>query len=720
MFDAAHAARAAARRRGQGHRPAHRPSRRALRARRILPAAAGGRGPRHARGASCPTSARRSLEALAAHYRAAAAANPARPRRGRCGSPPRRSSMPRRAACPTGGSSRARRATTFSARVNGLFVDRALGARDDARSTGASRARRRAWRDETYDAKRLIMQVSMASEINQLGHHLDRISERNRLFRDFTLPSLARRAARGDRRASPSTARTSARTAASRARATRRYIEHAVAAARRRNPHASTRPCSTSSATPCSCAPPRRPMPEERASARHFAMRFQQITGPVTAKGVEDTAHYRYNRLVSLNEVGRRPRPLRRARRGLPRQERRAGWRAGRTRSWPRRPTTPSAARTCARASTSSPRCRRRGARRCAGGARIARRFKREVDGRGRARSRTTSTCSTRRSSAPGPRDADEPARRRSPTASRAYMEKATKEAKVHTSWVNPNPAYDARGARIRHAPARAGQSRSSTRSGPFRRRRRPRRRRQLAGADAAQDHRPGHPGPLPGLRALGSLAGRPRQSPAGRLRAAASALDDLAARIAAESPDASGLATELLAAWPDGLMKLYVIHRALTLRRDRARLFGVGAYVPLAAVGARAEHVVAFARRDGREAAIVAVPRLTARLTGLDGRWPLGEEIWGETGSRSATRSSPEHTATGSRGGGSRRSRATVSRASRWAPSSRSCPWRCSSARRRREPSAPHDPTLTRGRPRGSRWRLDRRRACARRCAPS
>ncbi|HZJ69436.1 MAG TPA: hypothetical protein VFF36_00760 [Planctomycetota bacterium] len=85
-------------------------------------------------------------------------------------------------------------------------------------------------------------------------------------------------------------------------------------------------------------------------------------------------------------------------------------------------------------------------------------------------------------------------------------------------------------------------------------------------------------------------------------------------------------------AARPDGLVKLYVIHRALTLRRDRARLFGVGAYGPLAAVGARAEHVVAFARRDGGEAAIVAVPRLSARLTGLDGRWPLGEQIWDDT----------------------------------------------------------------------------------------
>ena len=46
--------------------------------------------------------------------------------------------------------------------------------------------------DHTYTAKRLIMQVSMASEINQIGHHLDSMSERNRLSRDFTLYSLVR------------------------------------------------------------------------------------------------------------------------------------------------------------------------------------------------------------------------------------------------------------------------------------------------------------------------------------------------------------------------------------------------------------------------------------------------------------------------------------------------------------------------------------------------
>jgi len=43
---------------------------------------------------------------------------------------------------------------------------------------------------------------------------------------------------------------------------------------------------------------------DERSSWVNFTMRFQQITGPVMAKGVEDTAFYVYNRLVSLNEVG--------------------------------------------------------------------------------------------------------------------------------------------------------------------------------------------------------------------------------------------------------------------------------------------------------------------------------------------------------------------------------------------------------------------------------
>ncbi|MFO0930658.1 MAG: hypothetical protein U0736_27115 [Gemmataceae bacterium] len=51
--------------------------------------------------------------------------------------------------------------------------------------------------------------------------------------------------------------------------------------------------------------PPTVPVPETYAGEqRAFVGKFQQVTGPVTAKGLEDTAFYVYNRLLSLNEVG--------------------------------------------------------------------------------------------------------------------------------------------------------------------------------------------------------------------------------------------------------------------------------------------------------------------------------------------------------------------------------------------------------------------------------
>ena len=60
----------------------------------------------------------------------------------------------------------------------------------------------------------------------------------------------------------------------------------------------------------------------EAARRRELAVRFQQTCGPVMAKGVEDTAFYRWHRLVALNEVGRRPDALRGAARGVPRVRR--------------------------------------------------------------------------------------------------------------------------------------------------------------------------------------------------------------------------------------------------------------------------------------------------------------------------------------------------------------------------------------------------------------
>jgi hypothetical protein len=159
--------------------------------------------------------------------------------------------------------------------------------------------------DETYAAKRLIMQISMASEINELGHHLDRISERNRLFRDFTLPSLAR-ALREVVAAFPVYRTYVGEDGGEPGARDQAYIEHAVASAGRRNPTVNVSVFDFVRDA-LLLRYPAAADAEERAERRLFAMRFQQITGPVTAKAVEDTAHYRYNRLVSLNEVGSDP-----------------------------------------------------------------------------------------------------------------------------------------------------------------------------------------------------------------------------------------------------------------------------------------------------------------------------------------------------------------------------------------------------------------------------
>ena len=211
----------------------------------------------------------------------------------------------------------------FLAAVNGLFVDRGTSRQMTALYSRLRGRRRAGMADLIYAAKRLIMQVSMASEINQLGHHLDRMSERNRRSRDFTLPSLAR--AIREVVAAFAVYRTYVGDDGARRRAPRDrgYIEAAVAEAKRRNPTVNVSIFDFVRDVLLLRHPDRRD-PEERAARRHFAMRFQQITGPVTAKGVEDTALLRLQPPGLAQRGGRRSRALRRAARRLPRRATRA------------------------------------------------------------------------------------------------------------------------------------------------------------------------------------------------------------------------------------------------------------------------------------------------------------------------------------------------------------------------------------------------------------
>lgn len=156
-----------------------------------------------------------------------------------------------------------------------------------------------------YSKKKSFALVQMASEINSLGYRLDQISESNRLTRDFTRNNLT--LAIREMIACFSVYRTyilsDARSASER---DEKYIRMAAEMAKKKTPllnpqvYDFLRDVMLLRADLCGD-------PKELSMYKDFVMRLQQLTGPIMAKGVEDTSFYIYNRLISLNEVGGDP-----------------------------------------------------------------------------------------------------------------------------------------------------------------------------------------------------------------------------------------------------------------------------------------------------------------------------------------------------------------------------------------------------------------------------
>jgi (1->4)-alpha-D-glucan 1-alpha-D-glucosylmutase len=155
-----------------------------------------------------------------------------------------------------------------------------------------------------YAKKRLVMRMSLANDINVLGDMLDRLSEQNRWFRDFTLDALAR-AVRETIACFP-VYRTYVTPGQPVSEEDRTIIERAVMAAKRRNP-ALEESVFNFLRDILLFRFPENLDDEARAAHAHFVLKFQQSTGPIMAKGLEDTAFYIYNRLAALNEVGGEP-----------------------------------------------------------------------------------------------------------------------------------------------------------------------------------------------------------------------------------------------------------------------------------------------------------------------------------------------------------------------------------------------------------------------------
>ncbi|HEV8714737.1 MAG TPA: malto-oligosyltrehalose synthase [Candidatus Binatia bacterium] len=511
----------------------------------------------------------------------------------------------------------------FLAALNGIFIDQDHEKRLTDIYTRFTRTRVD-FPELVYASKKLIMLTSLSSEINLLAHQLEHLSERNRHSRDFTLNSLTH-AIREIIACFP-VYRTYIEDSSVSER-DRAIIERAVARAKRKNPVTDASvfnfvrdvlllryPDSTSAA--------------DREAQHAFVMKFQQYTGPVIAKGVEDTAFYIDNRLVSLNEVGGTPEQFGLAPAAFHQHNRE---RLGR---WPHTllaTTTHDTKRSedvRARINVLSEIPREWGTM-LNRWSRINRKKKPLVEGQP-APDRNEEyllyqTLLGTWPSAPMAADAYAAFKQRI----QAYMHKATKEAKVHTSWINPHQAYDdavqefvstvidgalffADFQTLRDKVAQFGLYNS------------------LAQA-LLKLTVPGVPDLYQGTELWDfSLVDPDNRRPVDYDRRR-QLLDVLQERIRTAGRDLVGLARGLLDAREDGRIKLYMIYRTLNYRREHPGLFSAGTYLPLEGIGSCAEHVCAFARQYYQRVLVVAVPRLLARLVPDPHVLPVGPQIWGD-----------------------------------------------------------------------------------------
>jgi (1->4)-alpha-D-glucan 1-alpha-D-glucosylmutase len=156
-----------------------------------------------------------------------------------------------------------------------------------------------------YDSKKQIMHTSLSSEVAVLTHMLEDLSRSDRRARDFTR-SLLRNSIRETIACFP-VYRTFIDARGTVDEADRGYIQEAIARAKRRNQNTNLAVYDFLRSVLLLEGPDNDGGGEHYRKRLLFTLKFQQLTGPVMAKGLEDTACYVYNRFVSVNEVGGSP-----------------------------------------------------------------------------------------------------------------------------------------------------------------------------------------------------------------------------------------------------------------------------------------------------------------------------------------------------------------------------------------------------------------------------
>jgi len=517
----------------------------------------------------------------------------------------------------------------FLNRVNGLFVD----------ATNAS-AFDEIYREFTgnnvdfaaigYLSRKQVLERAFASELNALARRLKNLAARTRSGHDFTLAELRRAIA--EMAASFPVYRTYVTEISDKlSEQDRDVIHRAINAARERAGLKKERTALEFLE--------RLLMMELGAEfdqsalkpARLFAMQFQQLTGPAIAKGLEDTAFYRFHRLVSLNEVGGELGWF-----GVSPEEFHAA-NGATAKLWPHT--------LLASATHDTKR-----------GEDVRARLNvlsemptewREVVTHWSQLNRDKKIV-TENAPAPDANDEyllyqtlvgawpgdliDEESLKAFRARISAFMLKAAKEAKVHTSWTEPNAAYEKSLLDFVERVLATGGNRGFLDDlGRFARRISFFGRCNSLAQTLLKIASPGIPDFYQGAELWDLNLVDPDNRRPVDYAIRQQLLSELKKKFADVADVGGDFFSTLLRDEEPGAMKLFLIWRALHFRGMQRESFDHGEYIPLSAIGGRQAHVCAFARKWKERMIIVVVPRLVFGLLQGAEAPPIGE-IWKET----------------------------------------------------------------------------------------
>ncbi|MFN7945055.1 MAG: malto-oligosyltrehalose synthase [Blastocatellia bacterium] len=477
--------------------------------------------------------------------------------------------------------------------------------------------------DVAYEGKKHVLHAAMSGELHVLARRLDRISEQHRYSRDFTLNSLQSALAEviacfpvyrsyvrpGQREVSDDD---------------RRHISRAIRQATRRNPAVSPS-IYDFIASLLLLRDPDGLDESQLQERREFVMRFQQLTGPVTAKGVEDTAFYRYYPLASLCEVGGEP-----SRFGVTieqfhreNQKRQQRWSHTMLATSTHDTKRSEDVRARLNALSEIPARWYRAVRRWE---KLNQPHKKLIDDASVPDSNEEYLIYQTLLGAWPLKIGSDDERQTFVQRIQDYLTKAIREARIHSSWISANEEYE---QAVRDFAAQILQPQNPflsdflefqapvARAGMF----------NSLAQTLLKITAPGVPDFYQGTEIWDfSLVDPDNRRPVDyELRRRL--LNQLSDDETGLSPDQTG---QLLQQPEDGSIKLFITSRALRFRRAHRELFERGDYAPVQVNGQRARHAVAFARQHGAQSVIVAVARFFLELN-AGASLPVGE-VWNET----------------------------------------------------------------------------------------